>query len=281
MISNSRSSRRLIVLCGLALVTVFSLAIYGVVTVMGEFSRQTVSQMTHSYCVFVRETDRGRSIIMARLVNDNEKVGYPHRFMIDIQVTDSSTATDECNRIEVRIAKELSDYGAEFVGHVLADLKYVSVWYAKLEPPDSVKVRVGLLRSEQFKIAKAHDPQWQYYEEHLAPNAMERQSYRNQGLLHQLAKDGDVSDRAREVEFAFLFPSLEQYNGFLAEVAGRGYAELVPPSYTEEHGDYWCELMRHMPITEDIINAETAYLEEAAERHGGEYDGWQTPIVKQ
>lgn len=50
-------------------------------------------------------------------------------------------------------------------------------------------------------------------------------------------------------------------------------------TWEDDDGQFWCELNKTTPITPSVLLPDCIFLSEAAEKHGGEFDGWACPVT--
>jgi regulator of RNase E activity RraB len=95
-------------------------------------------------------------------------------------------------------------------------------------------------------------------------------------VIEQLRKAGSDLSRAHEVEFFLYFPTQAGAEAAAAEVAKQGFAPELRP----RHCEHWpLKLVKSLKPTEQALLAIRAELSSIASRHGGEYDGWGSPVV--
>ena len=95
-------------------------------------------------------------------------------------------------------------------------------------------------------------------------------------VIEQLRQAGSDLSKPHDIEFFLYFPTQSGAEAAAAEVKKKGFtAELQP-----RRGDDWpLQLTKALRPTEKELLAIRAELSSIASKHGGEYDGWGSPVV--
>lgn len=132
----------------------------------------------------------------------------------------------------------------------------------------------------QFNFGLKNDPNWDIYSESIYPNIYAMQSIQNNRVIMNLEKHGDVLTVKRPVEHWCYFQTNEGKDLFLTAIQKRGY-EIIDQSLNEESINPYCvQLVRIDSVELNSINEVTWELVELCTENGGEYDGWETPIIR-
>jgi hypothetical protein len=145
--------------------------------------------------------------------------------------------------------------------------------------PDEVRVSSGFLKSAAFTLSWTHEPGWASLEEYL-PNPLEKHWDRNRVLYSQLATHGDDHSAERPVDFSFFFKTDEARDIVKEFFIAQG--DTAFEEWRVEEGDWrGLQVTIEMAIDDDEEMAEIcAGFEELADRAGGEFDGWASPVKK-
>jgi hypothetical protein len=111
----------------------------------------------------------------------------------------------------------------------------------------------------------------------VARAARAQQSLSGDGqVIEQLRQAGSDLSKPHEVEFFLYFPTQAGAEDAAAEVTKNGFtAELQP-----RRGEDWpLQLTKRLKPTEEGMLVIRAELSSIAAKHGGEYDGWGSPVV--
>jgi len=127
-----------------------------------------------------------------------------------------------------------------------------------------------------------HDAEWSQYRNVLYPSPRDWQCIQNRHVIEQLKEHGDRLEKQRIVSHWAYFPDEASRSLFVDSIEKLGYNVTMQEINTES--DTPCpmsvgfEKVDH--VDWDSINQVTLELFELAERHSGEYDGWETSVEK-
>ncbi|HLQ18080.1 MAG TPA: ribonuclease E inhibitor RraB [Tabrizicola sp.] len=114
----------------------------------------------------------------------------------------------------------------------------------------------------------------------LVPSPDEKRVLDDQMVLRQLAESGDVAEKSRRVDHWAYFPSREAAESFAAVVATNGFEEI---SIEEQSGQTLPFLVKSSHtgtmVPEDILQR-TQFQDRTARDAGGQYDGWETFVMR-
>lgn len=122
-----------------------------------------------------------------------------------------------------------------------------------------------------------HDPGWRQYREFLYPGRAYRRWIEDRRIVDVLVDEGDPLDRPRPVDHWAYFPTAAQRDAFAAAAEAQGFAWR--PTQVDAEAAPGAHLTRDDPVHLAHIHGVSSTLVRLAEAHGGEYDGWETPIV--
>jgi len=195
----------------------------------------------------------------------------------------SADELDKLARLEKAVNAEIARVGGSiFVGHATyAGLRDV-LWYTRKASSVEDAVRRGMRAFQEydFKLSSRLEPDWETYRNVLLPSPHERRLLDNRGVYDALEKQGDTLNEAREVDHWAYFPTPGARNEFLKRLPS-GYAVrgTTNPNDTPAHTDYGVRVF-HTSVPGDELDAATIELFNLANETGGEYDGWECPLIK-
>ena len=103
---------------------------------------------------------------------------------------------------------------------------------------------------------------------------------KNEDVIAVLIENGDALDQARPIEHWAYFPTEEGRARFIAYIEPR-YANIACSMNSEFGGKEYCITFSHTGIPDaDAITEITSALSLAADSCGGEYDGWETQVIR-
>ena len=132
----------------------------------------------------------------------------------------------------------------------------------------------------RFQVAEKQDPEWEYYLQALYPSREELERIKNRDLLEVLTEQGDTLTLPREVQHWIYFPSEESRTLFGHEASNVGF-KIGHECQSDVQGDwaFGLTVFRTQPIEQERIDETVLELLRLAERFGGEYDGWESPVT--
>lgn len=240
--------------------------------------------MDRECCVFRREYD-GPVLVSALLVEPAGRSAYRfvavHVALFDQERNGLPTRgeLERLHKLRDGIEKVLATYGTVTAGHRMANGRARLISYCRAKPPISISVKTGLFKSESLALDVRDDPDWELYRSEIEPTPLEFEEARSWMLLQKLKEAGDRPEAPREVDFAATFPSDSGRRAFMEEQFALGYHLGEEGTWEDNHGGCWCVISRDTSVELGVICQLTAALRESARRHGGDLDGWQTPVI--
>ncbi|SFG67242.1 DUF695 domain-containing protein [Pontibacter chinhatensis] len=133
--------------------------------------------------------------------------------------------------------------------------------------------------SHAYTLKLIPDKDWNRYFNFLYPEPEQLQSIQNRKVVEELESNGDDLSKARQVDHWIYFKTEADRAAFLQSIAKENYS-LVTSDYLASSEDYPHRL--HISRTDKVdhqsIDKAVMYLRRLAQRHNGDYDGWETSI---
>jgi uncharacterized protein (TIGR01619 family) len=124
------------------------------------------------------------------------------------------------------------------------------------------------------------DPEWDSYFNFMYPSPIQLQRLGNEAVIRNLIKHGDNLEKERKVEHWIYFPSETDRSQFLSTIAEKGFT-VEDVSVDNEHAlPYKAQISREDKVTLDATDEYILDLWQRAQDCNGNYDGWETFIVK-
>jgi hypothetical protein len=172
--------------------------------------------------------------------------------------------------------------GAQLVGRITGSNRREFYFYG--EEPGELDAAVGRTMQAfpdyRFQSGSKFEPEWEQYLELLYPSASNLQRMMNRRVLDALGKNGDVHEMPRKVDHWFEFATPE------ARTAARGTLEAIEFAVEGEYeGESDAErpfslvVSRVDSVDMHTINGITLELARLAQEHGGDYEGWESPVT--
>jgi hypothetical protein len=130
----------------------------------------------------------------------------------------------------------------------------------------------------EYETGTRHDASWSTYFDFLLPGKVDRQRIENRRVCQELERHGDTLTAQREIDHWSFFPTQEALDAFLRDATAQGFQPRGLPRLMDGELPYGIQVWRVDVPSYSNIDEITLPLHEAAERHGGEYDGWESPV---
>jgi hypothetical protein len=125
------------------------------------------------------------------------------------------------------------------------------------------------------------DREWQAYRDFLYPNEETFEYMQNNKVIMQLVNAGDKLSKARQVDHWIYFKNPEDRNKFEDYVRKNKYKIEGKDKLKDSKSPYQLHISRTDLIDHNSINAITIGLRKKAKELNGDYDGWETFVVKE
>lgn len=238
------------------------------------------------------ETGAGSTTLNMDLINKAPKKDLP--FIVITGVTFSNCSDDGFpNKSEFDSLYNISDNvqstlsnltKMELAGSFTHQCERLDYIYVK----DTTNIRTKLTKlynssysNYKFYINIKLDQNWDAYLKFLYPNEETMEYMQNQKVLEQLLKHGDNLTKARQVDHWIYFKNSDDRNAFAKKVIKDGF--MVEGKEKLEDGDrpYQLHISRQDKVDIESISKITLSLRKMASELNGDYDGWETFIVKE
>jgi len=180
---------------------------------------------------------------------------------------------------------------AIIVGTVTTDGTRTFCFYGKTKAGLEAAAAAAALGSK-VEVQVEDDPQWEQFEETLAPDESQFRYINDMTVIQQLVENGDTLTTPRDIEHLAVFPSAGARDKFGDWCKKNGFK--VANAYkvddadrdSDDDGDdsdplvFALEFVHRAPADIDAITPMTTKATDAADDFGGCYDGWQSAIVK-
>jgi uncharacterized protein (TIGR01619 family) len=205
---------------------------------------------------------------------DCGKDGFPEKKELD--------KLQNANDDAVAVIKAITT--CELVGTFLYECERLSYIYVR----DTAEIRENLIslyeskyRDYKYYINIKPDDEWGYYLDFLYPNDAVMEYMSNEKVITQLRQAGDKLDKPRDIEYVFYFADEKSRDAFIKAVAGQGFE--VEKEYVKDDPKkrpYRVILARAGMVDVSDISQVTLELKQKAQQFAGDYDGWNTVLIK-
>ena len=130
----------------------------------------------------------------------------------------------------------------------------------------------------RYETGTREDPDWSAYLNFLRPGDVDHQRIQNRRTCQALERHGDPLTTAREIDHWCYFPSPDAMDTFLSDAEADGFQVRGRPVSEEGALRFGAQIWRVDTPSYANIDGVTLPLFLAAQRLGGEYDGWECPV---
>lgn len=194
----------------------------------------------------------------------------------------SQAEFDTLATIEDALKEQLVGEGTDYVGRCTTNGCRDFFFYVAQPEGWATRVAACMAAFPQYKY-EAHareERDWTSYLEYLYPGPLDRQTISNRRVCDALEHNGDALTEPREIDHWAYFPDAAARDAYVAEAAGQGFKLRVLSQADDEDPRYGAQLWREDVPSPREIDGITIALLNIAEKHGGEYDGWECVVVR-
>jgi uncharacterized protein (TIGR01619 family) len=223
------------------------------------------------------------------LVKDPPLAKYPHLCIVRLHFLhpredglSSNEEFDTLVAVEDSVQETLTaGQAAIYAGRLTTDGYRAFVFYTSA--PEGCQEQVAeVMRgfaAYEYTTSTRTDENWNLYREFLYPAPKQFESIQNRRVLASLEKNDDPLTQAREIDHWAHFPTAEARDRYVQKALELGYTPR-PAEAARDQGGFPGRVFRvDVPSYANIDNV-TWPLHEAATEAGGEYDGWESPVVR-
>jgi hypothetical protein len=135
-------------------------------------------------------------------------------------------------------------------------------------------------RKLKCEISVAEDPKWDFYLDTLYPDAYEKQWKMDREVVEQLKANNDNLQIPREINHWIYFLEKKSIEDFKRNLNSNFY-RIVEEETLQESGFPFRLIISHTSTVEfETINHITTELLKKTIEAGGNYDGWESPVIE-
>jgi uncharacterized protein (TIGR01619 family) len=125
------------------------------------------------------------------------------------------------------------------------------------------------------------DDIWEAYFTFLYPNEETQDYMSNQKVVDQLEEAGDNLEKPRPVDHWLYFRTEKDRDAFIESIKIDGFKIESTDLVQESEYPHQLKISNITAVDIDIISTVTLKLNKIAKEHNGDYDGWETVVVKE
>ena len=190
----------------------------------------------------------------------------------------SATETASINALEEPLVERATAGELIYIGRIRAAGLWELVFYGPPERTAALQAMRELITDRRTYLDVRPDAEWGFYTEFLLPDAERRQWMEDRRITDVLRDEGDALATPRRVDHWLYFATAEGRDRFIGAAKELGFA-IDGTEEREEEPRFVAQLYRDDSVELDHIHDVVMQLWELAVSHGGDYDGWETPVV--
>lgn len=158
--------------------------------------------------------------------------------------------------------------------------------YIYLSDTTSIRAKLSKLYTTSFSNYEYYinikpDENWEAYTQFLYPNEFIRENMANKKVLLQLQQAGDNLSKERQVDHWLYFASQADQEKYVEQVKALGFKVESKKTDKLLKLPYQLRISRTDYIYPESINKITFELRQKAKDLNGDYDGWETFVIKE
>ncbi len=173
-------------------------------------------------------------------------------------------------------------YRATYPGRLKYDGQIFSYFYS--ERTDEIENIIEKIRVQysnyRFEYNVIEEKDWNAYFEVLYPSPMEMQSIQNALVIENLEKHGDKLEKERQVDHWIYFNSISDRENFIEAIKEDGFEIENKNKISDEENPFQLHISRTDKVDYQSVDDYVLYLWEKAQEFNGDYDGWETFVIK-
>lgn len=185
------------------------------------------------------------------------------------------------DQLEALIAKETESI---LVGSFMHKGERLEYFY--IQDQDAIKEKIEKFYAKNYPNHKFYlnikeDRNWQYYREFLYPNEDILNYMADEKVIMNLEKAGDNLSKPRRVDHWLYFSSEQEMNRCKEELKNLDFSVEYAGETSGNSLGFQLHIWRVDKVDISSIFPLTSELRKIAEKHKGEYDGWETSVEKE
>lgn len=160
-------------------------------------------------------------------------------------------------------------------------------YYTQEAPLLAVNIEKAFTNITDYEpeIRIVDDPNWEIYSDYLYPNIYEHQSIKNSAVRRHCEQSGDHTDQERPIDHWLYFNTEKDMAEAIDKMKALGYEiqesrKIEPEEGDDPNEDLGYQLIITKVNTVEAIDPDTWDLIDVALDTNGQYDGWETILVK-
>lgn len=183
--------------------------------------------------------------------------------------------------VEDEIDSQLTDHDFVVGAITYADSKSF-YYYTEQENLLFNRLRKILSQYRKLKceILIADDPEWEFYLNSLYPDVYEKQWKMDSEVVEQLRANKDILKIPREIKHWIYFPDNASREDFKRNLDSNLYRIVEEDTLQESEFPFQLVISQISNVEFETINHITTELLKKVIEAGGNYDGWESPVIE-
>jgi regulator of RNase E activity RraB len=250
----------------------------------------TVPEQEDRWECYLFQTKDGPVSNFVNLDADKRQDGLPIRYLVKIRINEPRehgfpTKDEDTVLWELEDVLEKCVHSGKhgyYVGRSTHAGQRTFCYYMRNESTlKETDIENAIARFAQYvpQCTRKYDDKWEYYHDYLYPSPEEMQCIQNRMVVDSLVKNGDSLESPRETDHWIYFSDPSQRNRYRDETVALGFKTREERRLDD--GRYCLQIHRVDKVDYRSINNVVLTLFRLAEKYNGEYDGWETFVVKE
>lgn len=184
-----------------------------------------------------------------------------------------------------KIEDSLGDFAEQngdwYVGRVSVGGYRIFYTYTDHDEDDWQEFTDTLSETSEYEIRLSfkEDKEHSEYHKDLYPTDADWQVIQDLKVIDSLKEHGDDGTETRKIDHWIYFPNKQSSTDFIAWAENHGFTEDSEHSNKTDDGEYCVRLYHTGTVNLSDITNHTIKLQAKAKELGGNYDGWETPVI--
>lgn len=177
----------------------------------------------------------------------------------------------------------ISSFSAVYAGRITNDGRREFYFYSGSSTDIEAKVQSAMRNFGEYKFEAWAQPdaEWNQYLTLLYPNKSNLRWITDRRVVDALERQGDLPEMLRPIEHYSYFPTENDSSEFVKVIKEYGFEIVRANKPNKDNNSYSVVYKKTQPATLDAIFETTSFLEEQSERFNGDYDGWESIVIKE
>ncbi|MFD3001744.1 DUF695 domain-containing protein [Pontibacter toksunensis] len=266
------------------------LILLGLMTKSSEAQNQ--SEKWDTYIAIYDEGKPGSTTLRMDLIERAPNTDYP--IVLVTGVTYESNREDgfpdsETFGLLYKVSEELGEFLNKNVENVLVGTfmhNHERLEYFYVKSDKDLEKNLKKFYDLKFPKLKPYinikeDKNWSYYREFLYPNEETRNYMADESVIRSLVDAGDKLEKPRRIDHWIYFKNEKELTFFKAEAIKQGFASEKIEKTDNDTTPFLLQIWREDKVDINTIYPITSSLKKLAKSYNGDYDGWETFVVKE